>query len=160
MNTPSGLRRLIFCLALSVCAAGSLIAQQPPSVLQVAEAKQPCVLLTNDNVLFGHARQVGQWVLVRTGQGGEVQLPREEVACWAGSPRDLYRYRVDHRQKGDLAARLRDAEWCLRYELYDLAADPGEERDLAAEQPEQLSELLRAMDAADEPSPRWRFPEG
>jgi hypothetical protein len=80
------------------------------------------VLLRNENVLFGVARQVGQFVIVETGQGGEIQLPRQEVLCWADSLRHLYRYRVDHRQSGDLSAMLRDARWCLRYDLYDLAA--------------------------------------
>ena len=80
------------------------------------------MLLRNENVLFGVARQVGQFVIVETGQGGEIQLPRQEVLCWADSLRHLYRYRVDHRQPGDLSALLRDARWCLRYDLYELAA--------------------------------------
>ena len=81
-----------------------------------------CVLLNNDHVLYGTARQLGEWVIVTSGNGGEVKLKRQQVACWAPSVRDLYRYRVDHRQSGDIKALLRDAEWCLRYELLDLAA--------------------------------------
>ncbi|TWU23309.1 hypothetical protein Pla52o_28450 [Novipirellula galeiformis] len=83
---------------------------------------QPCVLLNNGNVLFGEATQLGHWVIVKRDDLSEVQLSRQDVACWAGSIRDLYRYRIDHRGNGSLAARLEDARWCLRYDLYDLAA--------------------------------------
>jgi len=81
-----------------------------------------CVLLRNDNVLFGIARQLGELVVIHTDHGGEIQLERQEVLCWANSLRDLYHYRVDQRQPGDLSAMLRDAEWCLRFELFDLAS--------------------------------------
>lgn len=94
---------------------------QPASTSTVSQTT-PCVLLRNDNVLFGAARQVGQFVVIKTGQGGEIKLDRQEVLCWADSIRNLYRYRVDHRQRGDLSAMARDARWCLRYDLYDLVA--------------------------------------
>jgi hypothetical protein len=81
-----------------------------------------CVLLKNDHVLFGQARQLGEYVIVRSRQGGEIRLPREQVACWAPSIRNLYQFRVDHRQSGDLNTHLSDASWCLRYDLFDLAA--------------------------------------
>ena len=86
-----------------------------------AESK-PCVLLKNDNLLFGVARQVGSFVIVNTSEGSEIKLKHQEVLCWADSPRDLYRYRVDHRQSGDVPVMLKDARWCIRYGLYDLAA--------------------------------------
>jgi arylsulfatase A-like enzyme len=41
-----------------------------------------------------------------------------------------------------------------RLELYDLASDPGETRDLAAARPELASELAALMDAAHVPHPR------
>lgn len=81
-----------------------------------------CVLLRNGNVLFGVARQLGEFVVIHTERGGEIRLERQEVLCWANSLRDLYRYRIDHRQSGNLSAMLRDAEWCLRFELFDLAS--------------------------------------
>lgn len=88
---------------------------------QSAESN-PCVLLRNDNLLFGVARQIGSYVIVKTSEGSEIKLKHEEVLCWADSPRHLYRYRVDHRQRGDVPAMLRDARWCIRYGLHDLAA--------------------------------------
>jgi hypothetical protein len=122
----------VAAIVLAIWPLNSATSQPPASIAHassparggplVAGPSQPCVLLQNDNVLFGRARQVGEFVVVRTGQGGQVQLSRKEVACWADSTRDLYRYRVDHRRKGDLAAHVRDARWCLRYDLYDLAA--------------------------------------
>ncbi|MEE2937083.1 MAG: hypothetical protein VYA84_13950 [Planctomycetota bacterium] len=81
-----------------------------------------CVLLKNDHVLFGQARQIGEYVIVLSRQGGEIRLPREQVACWAPSIRNLYQFRVDHQQPGDLNTHLADASWCLRYDLFDLAA--------------------------------------
>ncbi|MDB4423314.1 hypothetical protein N9276_01905 [Rhodopirellula sp.] len=83
---------------------------------------QACVLLKNDNVLFGHARQLGEFVIVTTAAGGEVRLPRLNVACWGENIRDLYQYRIDQRGKLTLRGHLRDARWCVRYDLYDLAA--------------------------------------
>ncbi|MCP4891785.1 MAG: hypothetical protein GY904_34995 [Planctomycetaceae bacterium] len=81
-----------------------------------------CVLLKNDHVLFGQARQLGEYVIVRSRKGGEIRLRREQVACWAPSIRNLYQFRVDHQQPGDLNTHLADASWCLRYDLFDLAA--------------------------------------
>lgn len=83
---------------------------------------QPCVLLKNDHVLFGQARQLGEWVIVQSGNGGEIKLKRQQVSCWADSIRALYQYRVDHRATDDVRTHLGDAEWCLRYDLLDLAA--------------------------------------
>ena len=92
------------------------------SIVPQQSEDRPCVLLKNDNVLFGVAEQVGEFVVVRTGEAGEIQLSRSAVACWADSIRNLYRYRVDHRTNGDVTVHLRDARWCLRYDLFDLAA--------------------------------------
>ena len=99
----------------------SEIAAPPVSTDRPSESN-PCVLLRNDNVLFGVARQLGEFVIVKTGQGGEIKLARQEVLCWADSIRNLYRYRVDRRQQGDLSALVRDARWCIRHDLFDLAA--------------------------------------
>jgi len=44
--------------------------------------------------------------------------------------------------------------------LYDLSTDIGEERDLAAENPEMIARLVAAMREAHEPSENWKFPTG
>ncbi|MEC7408078.1 MAG: hypothetical protein VYB72_04645, partial [Planctomycetota bacterium] len=88
----------------------------------VLVAEKPCVLLHNDNILFGVARQVGPLVFIKTSRDSEITLKQDQVLCWADSPQNLYRYRVDHRQENDISAMLRDARWCVRYGLYDLAA--------------------------------------
>lgn len=87
------------------------------------QSETPCVLLQNDQVVFGTAEQQGDWVVVRNGQGNHVRLQRSRVACWADSPRHLFQYRLDHRRPGDPAVHVRDARWCLRYGLLDLAAE-------------------------------------
>ncbi len=43
-------------------------------------------------------------------------------------------------------------------ELYNLASDLGEERDVAADFPEVVAELERLMDQAHQPSERWTVP--
>lgn len=43
-------------------------------------------------------------------------------------------------------------------ELYDLSADPGERKDLAAERPEVVAEMEGLMKAAHVPHPGWRVP--
>jgi arylsulfatase A len=43
-------------------------------------------------------------------------------------------------------------------EIYDLASDPGESRDVAAENPDVAAELHRFMDASRRPSPVFPFP--
>ncbi len=115
-------RLALLVFALACWTSPPCLAQSSAVVEENPSSPQSCVLLKNDNVLFGHAYQMGEFVVVQTGHGGEVQLSRKEVACWATSLRDLYQYRVDHRQKGDLGALIRDARWCLQYDLFDLAA--------------------------------------
>ncbi len=95
------------------CDAGFCLAADP------AGETRPCVLLTNDNVLYGTAKQTGEWVLVRNGDGNESRLPRQNVACWANSIRDLYQFRIDRRRPGNLQDLLADARWCLDHELLD-----------------------------------------
>lgn len=119
-------------------------AQQPVSPVvsvnvsspSASRVSRPCVLLRNQNVLFGAAKQRGEFVVVRKADGSELQVNRREVACWANSIRALYRYRVDHRRSQGIQAHLEDARWCIRYALFDLAAkelsavyqiDPGNE---------------------------------
>lgn len=100
--------------------AGQTLGQT--TAVEGAIESSACVLLRNDQVLFGTAEQQGDWIVVRNGQGNQVRLLRSQVACWADSPRDLYQYRVDHRRSGDPLVHLQDARWCLRYRLLDLAA--------------------------------------
>ena len=100
---------------------GSLAAQEPDHA-RPPKHTRPCVLLENDNVLFGAAKQVGEFVIVQSGYGGEVKLPRKSVVCWSSSLQDLYQYRVDHRNEGLLAHHIRDANWCLNNDLHELAA--------------------------------------
>jgi arylsulfatase A-like enzyme len=45
-------------------------------------------------------------------------------------------------------------------EVYDLAADPGESRDLAAGRPDRVARALSLFRAAHEPSMHYRAPEG
>jgi hypothetical protein len=114
---------------------------------------QGCVLLQNDNVLFGSASQLGDFVIVRRGQGNEIRLPRKDVACWADSVRNLYRYRVDHRPKQNVGALVKDARWCLRYDLNDLAElDLRSALQLDRRHPEALR-LQRQLERRISPTP-------
>lgn len=94
------------------------------SALRPAEDAEPraCVLLKNDNVIFGTAQQQGDWVLISRPGGTEIKLERTEIACWATEIRHLYDYRVDHRVSRNPYGHLNDARWCVRYKQYDLAS--------------------------------------
>lgn len=110
---------------LSVLLSACAVAQEPASpATQAPAAKitEQCVLLQNGNVLFGVAEQRGGWLVVRSGEGNELRLPIDQVACWADSMRDLFQFRLDRQRTGDPQVHLEDARWCLRYRLYDLAA--------------------------------------
>ncbi len=116
---------------------------------------RPCVLLKNDKVLFGDAHQLGEFILVRTGPDDELRLPRSEVACWAKSLTDLYQYRLDHRPTADLRQHLIDANWCLQYELLDLATkELNAAKAIASEHPEVqlLESQLQRRRQPTEPS--------
>lgn len=112
----------------SACALAGLlavnVAAQPTPEASSAEPSgtRPCVLLRNGNVLFGEARQRGEWVAVVRDDGTELRLAADQVLCWSDSPRNLFRYRLDHRRAGDPAVHLEDARWCLRYGLLEFAA--------------------------------------
>ncbi len=108
---------------LLLCAHGLLcVANEADPPTASSKASRPCILLTNGNVLFGEAKQQGEWILILNGEGNVSQLPRQQVACWAPSIEDLYQYRVDRREAGDLEGLARDAQWCLDHELYSHAA--------------------------------------
>ena len=141
-NKPPVDRLALLVIALTCWPSPPCLAQSPAVVEENPSSPQSCVLLKNDNVLFGHAYQMGEFVVVQTGHGGEVQLSRKEVACWATSLRDLYQYRVDHRQKGDLGALIRDARWCLQYDLFDLAA----QEIAAAQQIDPASQAAKSVE--------------
>lgn len=106
-------------LSISVLIAGDGYAQVNSPV--ATEPSKPCVLLKNQNVLFGVAQQRGEQVIVRKEDGSEIQLDRKQVACWSTSLRGLYRFRADHRYSFTVRSHLDEAQWCARYELYDLA---------------------------------------
>ncbi len=116
-------RTKFLLLLAAVCAVSDGAQAEPPLARPPAAPRSgPCVLLTNHNVLFGAARQRGEFVVVRRGDGSEIQLSRKEVACWSDSLAGLYQYRLEHRQSHGIQAHLEEARWCLRYDLYDQAA--------------------------------------
>ena len=90
-------------------------------------AMQPCVLLRNDNVVFGAARQQGEQVLVERGDGTQIRIDRKQVLCWSDSLLNLYRYRLDHRVGTNVQVHLGEARWCLRYGLLEQASDEVEQ---------------------------------
>ena len=111
---------IVFLVVLLVpkAAAG---AEPPVPGAAAAPRDRPCVLMVNQNVLFGTAQQRGEYVIVRRDDESEIQLKRKDVACWAKSIRGLYQFRIDHQYKAGVATHLENARWCLRYDLLDLA---------------------------------------
>ncbi|TWT82395.1 hypothetical protein CA13_38580 [Planctomycetes bacterium CA13] len=95
----------------------------PPQELTIQnDGPRACVLLHNGNVVYGTAHQRGEFVVIRRESGVEIQLSRNDVACWANSIHDLYKFRVDNRRDSSVATRLNEIRWCLRYDLFGLAA--------------------------------------
>jgi hypothetical protein len=109
---------LFLCAPCLVCLAGET--GSPPVAIA---SSRPCVLLNNGNVIYGIARQQGEWILIENGEGNESRLPRQSVACWAASIEDLYQYQVDHRPSSDADSLVREAQWCVDHELYKQASD-------------------------------------
>jgi len=58
-------------------------------------------------------------------------------------------------RKGDWKA-VRKPMFTGKTELYDLSADPGEEKNLAGEHPDRVREMETLMGAAHEPHPGWK----
>lgn len=118
------LRLLAAIIATGVicCAASDrvLASDSLPGRISTGNEHHPCVLLKNGNVIDGVARQVGHQVVI-DGIGGQITLRYDEVACWGNSLKDLYRYRVDHREGDSNLARMADVKWCLRHGLLDQA---------------------------------------
>ncbi len=113
---------LLLCAQSLLCVANETDSPTVANASSRPSVSRPCVLLANGNVLFGTAKQQGEWILILNGEDNVSQLPRQQVVCWAPSIEDLYQYRVDRRIAGDLSALARDAQWCLDYELYSQAA--------------------------------------
>jgi len=84
---------------------------------------------------------------------GKAQKERHEQLYWAFYERGAARALLRGRWKA-IEQPLRSA-----VRLYDLEADVAEEHDLVAEHPELVAELVRRMEAEDEPTDKWHFPE-
>ena len=88
----------------------------------------------------------------------------------APAPRTLYRELTERRWqaaldhsaagswKGVRRARGKDGTEAAPTELYDLVADPGETRDVAADHPDVVARMERILDREHEPHPDWPLP--
>ncbi|MEZ6088306.1 MAG: hypothetical protein R3C05_09835 [Pirellulaceae bacterium] len=83
---------------------------------------KPSVLLTNDQVLEGSARQEGDRVVIEQSDGAVIRLPIDRVLCWGPDRKSLYQYRVDQRKRPTVQDHLAEARWCLNNGLYSEAA--------------------------------------
>ena len=150
-------RRLFNCVwlhAIFACSFMLAATAENPALGEDAANDSQCVLLKNDNVIYGAAHQVGEYVVIRKGDQGELRLPRASVACWAGSPRDLYRYRLDHRETDGFDAHIKDAEWCLQNDLLDLARVELQEARVIMPGSHQLARLEDRIDRMASPATR------
>jgi arylsulfatase A-like enzyme len=79
--------------------------------------------------------------------------PKHQHLVW-NRPRKAQAIRRGRWKAVRFAPNIGDAGPEGRIELYDLAADPGEQRDLAAARPDLTDELMTALDASIGPDPR------
>ncbi|MBI2478131.1 MAG: hypothetical protein HYV60_05640 [Planctomycetia bacterium] len=118
-----------------------------PDQLALEICRQPA---NRDNcaVRYHVMMQLGQLVHASLGQGKlEQTLPFERA--------QEIRQRLDAQQEGrDGGYRMRDAP-SAPLELYDLAADPGEARDIAAQHPELVARIAEYLQTTREDSPNW-----
>lgn len=104
--------------------------------------------------------------------GARVEVPHDGVSLvpvlrGAAPPARTEPLYWEFYEGGFVQAVLLDGRWKAirrlqperRVELYDLDADLGEERDLAAVHPEVVARAEAAMDAAHRPNAHWRAPE-
>ncbi len=151
----SDMIRLLWTIALFFLAAcGPSLAQNPSR-----PKSKPCVLLKNQNVIFGKTTQLGNQVIVSRDDGTEIRLNVEQVWCWADSVQQLHEFRQANRTPGNIRIHLDDIRWCLRYGLLDQAGkelqlayriDPTNSQAIALE--EQLLRERKAIRRFDEPS--------
>ncbi|TWT71944.1 hypothetical protein [Crateriforma conspicua] len=161
-----------FLYALSLCiGAAGFAAELESADSASAVESRPCVLLSNDNVIFGVAKQVGSKVEIRQDAGAALTVPYQNVKCWADSIEQIYQYRVAHRRGDRVETRLADARWCLRYGLWHHALmalaeidrfDPGNRqvavlrqqiRRLRATQNSETQDIAQAVAASDSQTP-------
>ncbi len=151
MNIVSWSQPLIAFVGAAVCALCVAACAETIADDFVAGGQpndQSCVLLKNDNVLYGTAVQQGEWVIIRRDGGTELKLPGDQIACWANSIHDLYRYRVDHRSNLGPGSRIADIRWCLNHRLFHCASrEIQSARQLLAVRPN--STLARQLDSLE-----------
>ena len=76
------------------------------------------------------------------------------MACWANSVRDLYRFRVDHRETQGFDVYLQEAQWCLQNELPDLAQKELALAKAIMPQSDQVKRMEARIDRAVSPTGR------
>ena len=119
-----------------------------PTLLDLAgiDAPAPSSIdgISLSRVLLGRAPPPSERVLYRelTERRWQTALERSAAGCWKGVRRAL---------PGDGTA-------AAPTEIYDLDADPGETRDVAAERPEVVERLEAILDREHVPDPAWPLP--
>ncbi|QDS89396.1 hypothetical protein EC9_35950 [Rosistilla ulvae] len=87
------------------------------------QTDRPTVLLDNDQVLFGKAKQEGDRIVIEQSDGAIIRLPVDSVRCWGPDIKSLFQFRMDQRERPSIRSHLIDARWCLNNGLYREAAN-------------------------------------
>ena len=125
-TVPAGTRSDAFATVMDIL----------PTFLEVAGTEHPGTTYRGRDV----APPLGESMLpVLTGDAAEVHAEDYYVG-W-----ELFGHRAVRRGDWKIVWDPRDGD-AARWRLFDLAADPGEQRDLADEQPERLAEMIALWD--------------
>ena len=132
-----GLPKWAFVAAASIlslfCLSDGFAQDKREPEIQTAFATAPAqapidtyILLKNQRILQGSVTRIGREVIIRRGDGSEMRLNQQSVIGWAESKRELFQFRVRHREalypgsSVSVGSLLSDANWCLEHELLDL----------------------------------------
>jgi hypothetical protein len=103
---------------LPVFAQGELNAVVSP----LGDNERGVILLQDGGVLEGQITRAADWYVVGRG-GSQMQIAASRVLCVGRSLHDAYEYRRQHVTLSTADSHLALAEWCLRYNLVNEAAD-------------------------------------
>jgi hypothetical protein len=140
---------IVISFTIALCASRadetSAPAQQP-----IADGEAGLLVLQDGGVLTGEITRVADWYLVSRGSG-QMQVAQSRVLLLCRTLHEAYEFKRQQISGDKPADHLRLAEWCMRYELRDEAAQElAEARRLDPDLP-RLALLERRLEKGGSP---------
>lgn len=90
---------------------------------QAAPVQERVVVLRNGHAFVGAVDQAGDRMTITQGPGRSVRVPLRDVDIVVDTLHDAYVHRRQRLHPGEINDQMRLAQWCLRYQLEDEAAE-------------------------------------